>query len=291
MTGGQRLPRPPCPALRRGKKGTLLGIRDPRLETQVMDYYRCQQRVVADCLETFGRVVKGETGGRCLYGAYYGYLFEVLPQTQGGHLEIERLLSSPVIDYFAAPYGYEWRRMGQDGRLRSLAVAFHLGGKVHLVEADTRTHLHPRNEYGRQQNITESLAAIRRELSTALVEGAALWFCDFGPGDAGGWFDEPAMMREIGRLYALADELIRQPRRRTAEVALVCDPASAYALTDGEGMATAYRLINDFTTELYHTGTPFDTIFLSQLLRKQSSPRLQAGEGPGVRAATCQNRV
>ena len=82
-----------------------------------MDYYRCQQRVVADCLETFGRVVKEETGGRCLFGAFYGYFFEVLPQTQAGHLEIERLLSSPVIDYFAAPYGYEWRQMGQDGRL------------------------------------------------------------------------------------------------------------------------------------------------------------------------------
>ena len=81
------------------------------------------------------------------------------------------------------------------------------------------------------QNLTESLAAIRREFSTALTEGTALWFCDFGPGDAGGWFDDPAMMKEIGRLYALAQELIRQPRRRTAEVALVLDPASAYGLT------------------------------------------------------------
>ena len=206
------------------QQGTLLGIRDPRREAQVMDYYRCQQRVVADCLETFGRVVKEETGGRCLFGAFYGYFFEVLPQTQAGHLEIERLLSSPVIDYFAAPYGYEWRLMGQDGRLRSPAVAFRLGGKVHLVEADTRTYLHPRNEHGRTQNLTESLAAIRRELSTALTEGAALWFCDFGPQDAGGWFDDPAMMKEIGRLYALANELIRQPRRRTAEVAVVLDP-------------------------------------------------------------------
>ena len=157
-------------------------------------------------------------------------------------------------------------------------MAFALGGKVHLLEADTRTDLHPRNENGRLQNLTESLAAIRREFSTALVEGAALWFCDFGPGDNGGWFDDPAMMKEIARLYALAGELIRQPRRRTAEVALVCDPGSAYVLTDSEGMATAYHLINDFTTELYCTGALFDTIYLSQC-----SPRPQAGEGPGVR--------
>jgi hypothetical protein len=266
--------------------GSLLGIRDPQRESQVMDYYRCQQRVVADCLETFGQVVKEETVGRCLYGAYYGYFFEVPPQTQGGHLEIERLLSSKVMDYFAAPYGYEWRLMGQDGRLRSPAEAFRLGGKVHMVEADTRTHLHSRNEYGRVQNLGESLAAIRREFSTALTESTALWFCDFGPNDNGGWYDDPAIMKEISRLYALAQELIRQPRQRTAEVALVCDPGSAYGLSDGEGMSTAYHLINDFATELYHTGAPFDTIYLSQLLKmpSQNSPLPQAGEGPGVRA-------
>ncbi len=235
------------------QESSLLGVRDPQREAQVMDYYRCQQRVVADCLETFGQVVKEETGDRCLYGAYYGYFFEVPPQTQGGHLEIERLLSSKVMDYFAAPYGYEWRLMGQDGRLRSPAEAFRLGGKVHMVEADTRTHLHSRNEYGRVQNLGESLAAIRREFSTAMTEGTALWFCDFGPNDNGGWFDDPAMMKEIARLYALDEELIRQPRHRTAEVAVVCDPASFYGLNDGEGMSTAYRLINSFVTELYYT--------------------------------------
>ena len=246
-------------------EGSLLGIRDPRRETQVMDYYRCQQRVTADCLETFGRVVKEETTGRCLFGAYYGYFFDVMPQTQGGHLEIERLLSSKVIDYFAAPYGYSWRFIGQDGRPRSPATAFHLGGKIHLIEADTRTHLHSREEHSRLKSLAESLAAIRREFSTALTEGAALWFCDFGPSDNGGWFDDPAIMKELARLYALAQELIGQPRRRTAEVAVVCDLASAYGLTDGEGMSTAYRLIGKVVTELYYTGAPFDTIYLSQL--------------------------
>ena len=81
-----------------------------------------------------------------------------------------------------------------------------------------------------------------------------------GLGDAGGWFDDPVMMKEIARLYAWWKKLIRQPRRRTAEVAVVCDPVSAYGLTDGEGMATAHHLINDFTTELYCTGAPFDMV-------------------------------
>jgi hypothetical protein len=260
-----------APGVQPRLEGSLLDIRDPRREAQVMDYYRCQQRVTADCVETFGRIVKEETGGRCLYGAFYGYFFDVLPQTQGGHLEIERLLSSKAIDYFAAPYGYSWRFIGQDGRPRSPATAFALGGKIHMIEADTRTHLHSREEHSRLKSLAESLASIRREWSTALTEGAALWFCDFGPNDNGGWFDDSAIMKEITGLYALAEELIRQPRHRTAEVAVVCDPGSAYALTDGAGMATALGLISNFTTELYHTGTPFDTIYLSQLSKADLS--------------------
>jgi len=90
-------------------------------------------------------------------------------------------------------------------------------------------------------------------------------------------------MKEIARLYALAEELIRRPRHRTAEVALVIDPKSAYGLTDGEGMAVAQRLISDVTTELHYTGAPFDTIFLSQLAPATYPPPFTEG-GPRVPA-------
>ena len=75
------------------------------------------------------------------------------------------------------------------------------------------------------------------------------------------------MMKEIRCLYVLAQELIRQPRR-LAEVALVLDPASAYGLTDSDGMWTAYHLINGLTTELYYTGAPFDIIYRSHCPRR-----------------------
>lgn len=253
------------PGVEPRENGALGSFRDPLRERWVMDYYECQQQVTAGCLEALGRIAKDATGGRCLHGAYYGYLFGVRPQTQGGHLDLERLLASGNMDYFVAPYSYARRLMGQDGRLRSPAHAFRLAGKVHVLEGDIRTHLHPRNEHGRVQNLTESLAAIRREFTTALVEGAAFWFVDFGPGNRGGWFDDPAIMAEIARLQSLAERAIQRPRHSTTETALVCDLKSAYALTDTEGMDTAYRLIENVTTELHHTGAPFDILFLSQL--------------------------
>jgi hypothetical protein len=253
------------PGVAARESGAILSLRDPQREQAVIDYYRCHQQVLADCLEAFGGIVRRATGGRCLHGAYYGYLFGVTPQAQGGHLELERLLRSPQMDFFAAPFSYAYRLMGQDGRLRSPAAAFRCAGKVHMLEGDIRTHLHSRNEHGRAQNLQQSLAAVRREFTTALTEGTAFWYVDFGPSLQGGWFDDPAIMAEVTRLQRLATEMLQRPRRAVAEVALVCDLQSAYLLSDGEGMQTAARLLENVGTELYHSGAPLDVLFLEQL--------------------------
>ncbi|MGQ9731847.1 MAG: beta-galactosidase [Candidatus Zipacnadales bacterium] len=242
-----------------------LGLRHPREGRWVMDYYRCQQEVTANDVELFCAAAKEITGGRTLCGAFYGYWHGVPPQTQGGHLEIARLLRSPHIDYFAAPYDYGHRLIGDDGRGRALCDAFPLAGKVHMIEADTRTHLHPLNEHGRVGTREESIAAIRREVATALLHGSALWWCDFGADGSGGWYDDPSLIKEVAQLYQLAEERLRRPLRRTAEVALICDPQSCYLLGDGAAMRIHYRSLDEVTTALYRTGAPFDQILLSQL--------------------------
>jgi hypothetical protein len=253
------------PGVEPREKAAMIAFRDPAVEQRVLDYYHCHQGVIADDIAYFGKIAKQETGRRVLYGIYYGYFFGVYPQTQGGHLELERLLKSPDIDYFVAPYEYGNRLMGQDGRLRSFATAIARAGKVHIIEADTRTYLHPVNEYGRAQNLTESLACVRREFSTALTERAGFWYVDFGADNGRGWYDDPQIMALIADLQKLATRNLTVPRHRNAEIALVYDRGSGYYLGDGEGMATAYRMVMEVGTEMYHLGTPFDGLMLSQL--------------------------
>ena len=243
-----------------------LGLRRPVRGRRVMDYYRCQQEITVEDIEAFCAAAKDLTGGRVVTGAFYGYYYGVAPQTQGGHLELERLLRSPAIDYFAAPYDYSHRLMGDDGRARSIIDAFAAAGKVHMIEADTRTFLHPRREYGRLSNRTRSMAAIRREVATALTHGTALWWCDFGRDGSGGWYDDPALIGTVKNMVRLAETCRQRPRERQAQVALVCDPRSCYWLGDGEAMKTHVELVDRVTSELYRTGTPFDTILLSQFL-------------------------
>ena len=242
-----------------------LGLRTPAEHQWVMDYYRCQQEVTVDDIELFCAAAKQITEGRALTGAFYGYFYGVHPQTQGGHLELGKLLESPHIDYFAAPYDYSHRLMGDDGRSRAVLDTFARHGKAHMIEADTRTHLHPRNEYGKLADVRESVAAIRREAATALTHGCALWWCDFGSDGSGGWYDHPDLIGEVRRMADLAERRLRNSQQRRSEVLLLCDLGSCYFLGDDDAMRTHLRLVDEVTGELYRAGVPFDTLLLSDL--------------------------
>ena len=242
-----------------------LGLRPPAQGSWVLDYYRCQQELTADCVEAFCREAKRLTDGRVIAGAFYGYFEGVPPQTQGGHLELPELLKSPALDYFAAPYDYSHRAMGDDGRTRAVVDAFALVGKVHLIEDDTRTYLHPVDEHARMPTPTATIAALRRMTGTALIHGTALWWCDFGPSGNGGWYDDPLLIAEVEKLYQLASHQVGMNTPRVAQVLLVADPQSCYYLGDGAAMRTHYSLVDQVTGALRRTGAPFDSVLLPQI--------------------------
>ena len=242
-----------------------LGMLLPGQDQWVIDYYRCQQQLTADVMFTFCAAAKEETKDRALTGAFYGYYFGVPPQTQGGHLELEQVLKSSAIDYFAAPYDYSHRLVGDDGRGRAVVDAFPLASKTHMVEVDTRTHLHPRNEHGRVSSLKESLAVIRREVATTLLHGSALWWCDFGSDGSGGWYDHPELIAEVAAMTRVASDLLEVPRHRNAQVALVCDLESFFFMADGKAMRAQRGVLDDLCGKLKRLGAPVDMIFLSQL--------------------------
>ena len=111
-----------------------------------------------------------------------------------------------------------------------------------MIEADTRTHLHPANEYGRLQDTGQSVAAIRREVATALLHRSALWWCDFGSNGNGGWYDHPELIGEVARMVKLAEARLKQPQTRRAEVAVVRDLRSCYRSGD-DAMRAHYTLL------------------------------------------------
>ncbi|MGC9316461.1 MAG: hypothetical protein ACP5KN_00325, partial [Armatimonadota bacterium] len=121
------------------------------------------------------------------------------------------------------------------------------------------------DEYGRAPDEAATIAVMRRMMGTALTHGATLWWCDFGPATRGGWYDDPALGAELGRLYDLAARRLEDAASRVAEVLLVADLPSCYHLGDGPAMRTHYAMVDQVTGALHRTGAPFDAVLLDQL--------------------------
>jgi hypothetical protein len=98
-----------------------------------------------------------------------------------------------------------------------------------------------------------------------LIHRTALWWCDFGSAGNGGWYDDPALIAEVAKLYQLASRRLKQNSHRAAQVLLVADPQGCYHLGDGAAMRTHYALVDQVTGALHRTGAPFDFVLLPQL--------------------------
>lgn len=240
-------------------------FRDPGgTDRRVIDYYRCHQRVVADCLLHYCRIVKEETKGRAITGAWYGYHFGMGYPPEGWHLLLGEILRSPLVDFLTSPYCYhpEARSVGGDGQIRTVMESLRLHGKLHLYEADTRTHLAD-DDIIQARTRDETVALLRREAGHALVRGSGLWWVDFGAARNRGWFDDPEVLAEIARLRALSARAQEWDGGSASQVALVCDPESMHYL--GYPPILGYRQITGVYTELFRTGAPFDTVLLDDL--------------------------
>jgi hypothetical protein len=100
---------------------------------------------------------------------------------------------------------------------------------------------------------------MRREFAMATVRGLGYWWFDM----FGGWFDSPALMKEIAAMREITTRLRDEQVQTVARVAVFGDTESMYYLdTDGpEGTA----LIARQREGLGRMGTPYDIYTLSDI--------------------------
>ena len=258
------------------RQHTAAGVfRDPAKERSVIDYYQCQHDVVADDVIHFCRTAKENWPRPLITGLFYGYFLHepgAMPQT-GGHLEEQRILNSPYVDYLSGPLSYELdvRRLGGTGQSRGLLESCRLHGKLWLDEMDQPTALGDafgRDPPFRQTTIEDSIAVMRRNAVCPLSRGMGLWWYDFGPKGHGGWWDDPQLMAEVGRLKSLFDRYSLKPYRPEADVLMVFDTRTFYFLGGQDQTdAISFAVINSLSADACHSGVMFDTIYLSDLER------------------------
>ena len=249
-------------------------FRDPEHERRVIDYFECHQLSVQESIDAFCRVVKENWPRPVLTGAFYGYYFTLFGRmATGGHLQAERMLDSPWIDFLSGPQSYRHREVGRAGISRGLLESVRLHGKLWLDEYDTRPGIGNQADPDPHRALANMVAAERRCVIEPLMRGHGLWFYDFGPRQGLGWWDQPLLLQQAGELKTLFESRLNRPLAPAADVLLVMDSDVFYHLaSDRSANPVAPAAIDDFTEDLFHAGAAVDMIYLFDLERIDLTP-------------------
>jgi diadenosine tetraphosphatase ApaH/serine/threonine PP2A family protein phosphatase len=248
-------------------------FRDPQKREAVSDYYRCQQELTADRMIELCRDAKANWPRPLLTGVFCGYFFSMFNrQAAGGHLELQRVLASPHVDYLSAPqaYGKRYRDPGECGITRALVESVRMNGKLFLDEMDES----PSWRYRRNvdvafelQDVPLDIAIIRRNVVQSYSRGAGLWFYDFGPANMTGWWADSRLMFEITRLKTALDKYHRRGYTPVPDIVFVFDTEVFYATgsTPESDPFTDPLAVNQTIVEAWRAGAAIETIHLADL--------------------------
>ncbi|MFP4442140.1 MAG: hypothetical protein ACLFST_03390 [Spirochaetia bacterium] len=235
----------------------------------VTDYYRCQHRTVTDVIEYFCTLTAENWSRPIIKGIFYGYYFNLFGRhATGGHLEPDRILNSPVVDYLSAPQAYQpyQRHPGGSGQSRGIIESCYLHGKVWLDEMDQGTSLGTPWPQYIPKTIEEDIPLLRRNVLEPLQRGGGLWYYDFGPRYSAGAWDHPALMEEIKNLKTLTDGRMGGGLNRQADVAVVFDTESLYYLDPAEaGDPITEPGTDEFSAVMFKSGAVFDMYYQCDL--------------------------
>ena len=209
-------------------------------------------------IEHFGKIIKANTVGKPV-GCFYGYLLECHNAAYSGWLGYERLLSSPYVDFIAAPKSYYRSVPGEPGGVLGPAQSVNRR-KLWLDELDNRTHLAQAS--GAEvscANIGETRTVMWREFSKNMAYGSGFWWMDLG----GGWYDDPEILREVALIEKTATKLRAKPGKSIAEILLVVDEESIYHTVSHH--AFHVPMMEDMIRNANLCGAPTDLYRLNDL--------------------------
>jgi hypothetical protein len=241
---------------------------DPAISSRVPDYFAFFNEMVGDVLLENATWVKEFTHRRKIVGTFYGYLFCNFPNlsvVHTGHLAMERVFSSPDIDFIASPYTYDNKGIGGPNNSQTLPADVQLHGKLYFNEVDTETYLHQRpwrwgNSLHNPTNFAETKALLTRDYAYALTNGFGMWWTDL----FGGTFHDPPIISLLKQFQEIDHKYLDADRQSNADIAVVLDESTFTYTGDGEPLFNAL-LTAQKQWEFAFMGTPWDPYLLTDL--------------------------
>ncbi|MCS7192170.1 MAG: hypothetical protein NZ937_04200 [Armatimonadetes bacterium] len=245
-------------------------FRDPVVDAVGIRYWDFHRWLEGETILYFASAAQEIINHRVPLGIFYGYVFE---HAKGrllyeGHLDFDRIYTSPDLDWFAAPAPYYDREIGGAGGFMVCvhSLKHHSKGFVH--ELDHRTHTcHGVKLLGKPApgyesdfpNLQATIAVLRREFALALINGISLWWFNI----FGHLYDDIELVKAIGQMREIWDSLADRVDEPVAEVAVLVD-AESMLYMDGNA-----DLVNDLLYRqrygLGRMGTPYEVYSFADL--------------------------
>lgn len=260
----------PVPALERIDHAEFENlIRNPKNERDIIDYAQFSGDVIVETVLRFTSKTRSLIPKERQVGMFFGYILELIQNrlVSAGHLEYERLYSSPNIDFFISPGTYQDRPMGGGSGFMVPYGTLKRFGKSFLHEMDHRTPtyncdlddyvsigwLHPWKDQ------KETNAGLKREFSLATVNQASLWCFDMW----GGVFKTEETMKVVAKSKEIWDKYSKELVEEVAETALVVDPQSTRLINDANPDVS--KIYAETRNKLNRLGAPFEVISFNDL--------------------------
>lgn len=259
--------------------GDFVTIYDIRSQAWKIDYNRFLSEESGNALLTWAKTCKEKTNRTRVVGAYYGYLwtFGSYDGTAKFHGNLEKVLSSPDIDFIASPINYNERILGMSSTFMSALETVQSYGKLYLLEQDNRTFNSDGysgvnwdaswdDSVGEQHSINGTIYNFKRDFANNFVNGSGYWHYDM----YGGWLDDDQIYQFMAAEKRIYDHSYSfESIDYTNDVAVfVGDSTYSYIAADTE-YNSSYTLLNALFLEqreyLNRMGTGYDVYALSSL--------------------------
>lgn len=173
----------------------------------------------ADAITRFCSMVKQNSKNK-LAGIFYGYIVDTYNSCDTGHLAIDRVLSSPYVDFVAGPKGYCRVNSGEPGFPQAVTESINRK-KLWLDEVDNRTHKATNADFNIAKNMAQTRSQFWREFTKNTSANQGYWWMDL----MGGWYDDQEIINEMRFLKETGDLLATKKVSSVTEVLIVLDDA------------------------------------------------------------------
>jgi hypothetical protein len=232
-------------------------IYDPATEAEKIAYWQFHNETIADAILFFAGGTRRLIPKDKEIGLFFGYyLVSDSRLVSFGHLDYERVFSSPDIDFVIAPGAYSDRMMGAGSGSQLVHGTALRYGKQVLHESDYWTHCKSKQYWHTQ---ADDIAGCTREAAFSMINHTSLWWFDMW----GGFYQEAPTRARIKLMNDLTLKYWDDRSPSAAEVLYVADPQSAYYLNEHADQVP--KLSEKFRNKLNRIGAPFDVYSFNDL--------------------------